>query len=475
MQKNSSSQGMKFKIISCSIVAALIFIIVVTIYNAVPKEPNGSPVKKPGMSQEPKEEHNSQGTEIELAVIRKIDYDNKEMMIYDLNTEDELVMKYNGGTEFINRFGQTSLDMQFMVGEIINLYYELDTSVINRCIASTKAWEYKEVVSYTLDKESKEIKIGETRYKYTNNLLVVNNNQESDLNHLHEKDKLMMKGVGEVVYSISVMKGHGYVKLTNYSAFLGGSLEIGYQTFLKVEEDMQITVREGDYRITFQKGDIVAVKYIHVNRDKTTTVDMSEYIAESPKMSEIVFRIAPEGADLFIEGVETEYEYEHPIQLEYGEYEIEVRLPGYEIYTGMLTVSNEKQEVLIQLVSQDAIKKTPSPDIIVEDTDPNEDTEQSANPSLPPQNTQRPDVTREPSQGMGEVDEAHTITITAPVGAEVYLGDTYKGTIPVSFTKIIGMHRITLKMEGFQSKSYSIEVLNDNSDATFSFPALLAE
>ena len=70
------------------------------------------------------------------------------------------------------------------------------------------------------------------------------------------------------------------------------------------------------------------------------------------------------------------------------------------------------------------------------------------------------------------MDSDHTITVSAPEGAEVYLDNVYKGLTPCTFTKVIGSQTITLRKDGYTTKSYSVDVLDDDQDVKFSFSDL---
>ena len=68
-----------------------------------------------------------------------------------------------------------------------------------------------------------------------------------------------------------------------------------------------------------------------------------------------------------------------------------------------------------------------------------------------------------------KIDSKHTISVTAPEGAEVYLDNVYKGIVPCKFTKVIGSQTITLSKTGYETKSYSIDILDDDKNAKLSF------
>lgn len=49
------------------------------------------------------------------------------------------------------------------------------------------------------------------------------------------------------------------------------------------------------------------------------------------------------------------------------------------------------------------------------------------------------------------------------------------GIAPVTYTKSAGSHTITLRKQGYITKSYNIEVPDDGKDVTYAFPELEPE
>ena len=66
----------------------------------------------------------------------------------------------------------------------------------------------------------------------------------------------------------------------------------------------------------------------------------------------------------------------------------------------------------------------------------------------------------------------YDIKITAPEGVNVYFDDMYVGIAPVDIMKKTGDHTITLSKAGYVTKSYSIEVGEEEKDVTFELPEL---
>jgi hypothetical protein len=140
--------------------------------------------------------------------------------------------------------------------------------------------------------------------------------------------------------------------------------------------------------------------------------------------------------------------------LAYGVYEITVSMTGYTQYSGQLDVEGD-DTVTINLVEEktSVSESTPSPSSGSDASSSDTSTDTT--------------VTK-------QIDSDHTITISAPEGAEVYLDNVYKGLTPCTFTKVIGSQTITLRKDGYTTKSYSVDVIDDDDDIKLSFPEMVA-
>ena len=77
-----------------------------------------------------------------------------------------------------------------------------------------------------------------------------------------------------------------------------------------------------------------------------------------------------------------------------------------------------------------------------------------------------------PKTSTTSYDKEHKITVSAPSGAAVYVDGTYKGVVPCDFTKMLGNVTLTLTKEGYETKSYSVQISDDSQNVTWSFPDL---
>ena len=57
--------------------------------------------------------------------------------------------------------------------------------------------------------------------------------------------------------------------------------------------------------------------------------------------------------------------------------------------------------------------------------------------------------------------------------AQVYFDGTYKGIAPVEFKKQAGEHVIILRLDGYETKMYTIDVVSDGEDMEINLPAML--
>ena len=66
------------------------------------------------------------------------------------------------------------------------------------------------------------------------------------------------------------------------------------------------------------------------------------------------------------------------------------------------------------------------------------------------------------------------MTIESPVGAEVYVDGNYVGIVPASFSKKSGSHEVTIRKSGYLTRTYTINVDDEDKDISYSFSDLTA-
>lgn len=402
-----------------------------------------------------------------IAVLKSIDAERGILTATDIKSESTITYFFTGGTKFISRYGQSLLAKELLLGEIIELSYDPAENKVVQCVVTDKAWEYTDIKNWSLDKEKKCILVGSKTFPYGTLFQAFNSKGMIDINALNEKDQVTVKGVDGQAYSVIVRKGHGTLQLSNYADFVGGTIEIGYDVMAKVEKDQELTVREGAYRVIVRKGSLEAVKYVHINADEQTTLDLGD-VKKEKKFSKVKVSISPIDANFYINDAATEYASE--IELEYGTYTIKATAKDYETYTAKVKIAKAKEEIQINLAPSNTAKATETPKL----TSKPEATSQTH--KVEAVTTMEPQLQTTPSPSATPValktDTEHTITVNGPSEVSLYLNGEFKGRLPVTFTKVIGMNmECTLKKEGQADRTYTMNVIDDKQNVTWQFAA----
>jgi hypothetical protein len=341
---------------------------------------------------------------------------------------------------------------------------------------SKKAWKYPNVNNMSINKTDQIMKIASKKYKYTGDLFVLDGKDRAKVDDLAEQDVLTVWGYEETIWSITVTKGHGIVKLEDYEDYLGDIISIGYESMLQITEDLAVTVREGTFNLTVENGKYSATKSVTVIRNEVSYVSLADIGPVGLKQSEVTFQITPFGADLYVDGKLTSYS--EPVELSYGKHTVKASLGGYTTYNGSIEVDSEGKTIKIDLPeagSNASVSVTETDTNQSTDTDSTDNTGTSTdgNTSGSGEDTQYSYEDTDYTLDDGDsLDADHKIYIKAPSGASVYLDGQYMGTAPCKFDKIIGNHVLTFIQEGYETTSYTVDVSDDGLDAYFTFPDL---
>lgn len=382
-----------------------------------------------------------------VGVIKKIDTQNKTISFYNTAFEEESVCTYSGGTEILTKNGKQISSESLEIGQVLDVYQNPETKKLSKLQLSADILEYERVTGLAADPDAGNLEVNGVKYLYGSGFTAFSDGEPIHVQEISPTDEVTFRGVKGKAYSIVVTKGHGYLKPKKYTDFIGGTMTVGGVAILPVTEKMLVPVPEGTYEVTMKNGDYTGSSTVTIERNKQFKLDMSKFKTLAPHTGQVVFDIDPVGAELYVNGSLTDYS--KPVSLKYGKHSLRVILEGYTPYIGIIDVQSASPTVRISLTD--------------ENTDVTDDTDDTT-------------VSRQDSENDQNVsdqyDNQHTITVSAPIGASVYMDGTYKGVAPCSFPKKIGTVTITLSMSGLQTKSYTMKTVNDSKDIAWSFPDL---
>ena len=200
-------------------------------------------------------------------------------------------------------------------------------------------------------------------------------------------------------------------------------------------------VPEGKYDVFLSAKGISGTKKVTIRRDKETELDLGDLKTESvKKFGTLIIAVTPDTADVFIDGQPVDIS--GPIEAEYGIHQLMAKAEGYQTVTKYIKVGQESATI----------------EVVME-----KETEETVSGNTTQNNATDNDVA---STSGGK------LTIDAPTDVEVYLDGSYIGIAPVAFTKTAGIHVITLRADGYVTKSYTINIEDTKTNESMSFSEL---
>jgi hypothetical protein len=379
---------------------------------------------------------NTQEEEVNLytsevrGVLESIDGERGTITLYGTDRGEELTLSYDGATVVQDKYGSALVMSQLSPGEILSVQYSSDLQKAGTVMIAADVWTYENIQKFSVDEGKGVLQVGSNSYRISAQTKVFSGGKQIGLNEILSQDVLSLRGTGYDVASIVVESGHGYLKLENDEAVIGGWLEIGH-VITQISPNMLITVPEGSYTATLSVNSINETREVSIERNRETVLDLSDIEVPQPVNGRVVFSIYPETASVYVDGTYVDTSY--TVRLSFGLHQITASADGYDTVSQYFNVEGDTTTVKMNL-------------------------------------GEATDTTVSGNSLTGE--SSHTITIQSPEGVEVYQDNLYMGIAPVTYTKSTGSHTITLRKEGYITRSYQIEVEDDDRDLVYSFPEL---
>lgn len=381
----------------------------------------------------------------DTAVLVEKDEKDATLTFLNLNRGKRYTLSYDGTTKFADKYGESISLKQIQKGDIVDVTFMKDTKHLTNMSLSGQAWKNEGVARYEMNHIRGEVTIGEDIYKLTDNTQYLSDGQAIEAMDINTSDVLSFQGIDNQVLSVTVDKGHGYLRLVNDENFVGGWIEIGQSTIQRITEDMLLVLPEGSYQVNISHRGGGGVRDVIINRNEETALDIGDMEVAKAQTGIVLFSLSPSDAMLYIDGAETDAS--EPVTLEYGIHQLIVKADGYKSITQYIRVGQASAGVNVVLESATA-------------SDEEEEEEEEE------ESTEEEDVT-------DVSKDYYQVHIDAPEEAEVYVDGNYVGIAPCSFKKVEGAHVITLRRTGYKTRSYTIQVDDEEKDISFSFAELV--
>lgn len=382
-----------------------------------------------GAQEEPIDIYTSEAT----AIVEAIDIENQKIEMYLTDRNESRVFAYTGATVVQDKYGSPLSMPQLAAGDVVEIKYNKELEKVGELSISSDAWSYEGVTKYNLNMGNGSTSIGDEIYSVGASTKIYSDGKAIDVSQIIKNDVLTFRGKGHSIMSITVDNGHGYLDLVNDEAVLGGWIEVGQTVITQIAQDMLLVIPEGNYTIRLSAAGVEETREVTIVRNKETKLDLGDIEVPKDLSGVVMVTVTPKDAVVYIDEVKVGTTY--PIRVASGIHQITATATGYDTLSqyfeveeaGNTTVSLDLEQT--SSVSGNSISK-------------NDETSES------------------------------TITLKTPVDVEVYQDNLYKGIAPVTYVKTAGSHTITLRKEGYITRSYQIEVADDDENVIYSFPDL---
>lgn len=388
----------------------------------------------------------------DTAVVLSTDFDNGSITFMNIATGKQYTLSYDGTTYVKDRYEGPMSMSQIKEGDIVDITFLRGKKKLASVQLSPQSWVYDNIENYDLGGMNRTATIGSGTYSLPDQVVVLSDGRRVEVMDIVNKDILTFSGIDHEIYSIKVQKGHGYLRLSNDQALVGGWIEVGNTVIQQITENMLLAVPEGNYQVFLSNGNAQCTKEVTIERDKEVVLDVGDLEIIADKTGKILFSVDPSEATVNIDGEAVDISKE--VELTYGIHRISLEAEGYQSLTKYIQVGSAYASISFTLEAEEE-KETEDED---ENSKDSKDSENSGESS--------------------EIENAVTgnrVYIDGPQDVEVYLDGNYIGISPVNFKKVTGSHTITLRKTGYQAKSYTVYLYDDGQDITYSFTDLEPE
>ena len=391
----------------------------------------------------------------DTAVVLSVDSQNNGVTFMNMDAGRQYTLYYDGTTYVMDKYGGPMTMSQLRAGDVVDVNFLKGPRQIASIQISPGAWIYDNIGNYNLGGINKTASIGSSTYSLPDDVVVLSEGKRVEVMDIVSQDIISVHGVDHKIYSINVEKGHGYLRLKNDQALIGGWIEVGNTIIREIAEDMLLVVPEGSYQVLLSNNGASSSKDIIVERDKEVVLDVGDLDIVRDKTGMILFSVTPANARVTIDGKTVDIS--SAVELPYGIHQIHLEADGYDSLTKYIQVGSEYAKISFTLEEKKESQ--------VNDSSLSQNNLVESEPKDPPSLSEN---TINPSKG-------NRVYIDAPKNVEVYVDSNYVGISPVSFKKVLGSHTVTLRKSGYVTKSYTIYLYNDGEDITYSFTDLEKE
>ena len=204
-------------------------------------------------------------------------------------------------------------------------------------------WEKEDFTDIELDTAQRTISNGVSTYDYDKSTLFIYNGGFISAEEMDKTDVVTLKGVGDKVWTVTVEKYHGYIKLENVDKIEDAVITVDGE---EIEfTDNQAAVSSGAHTLGISGSNIEELTVdIHITADEVYSVDMASV---QEKTGVLTLNVNVDDCIIVVDGKQVNKD--EPVVLSLGTYPISVSAEGYKTYSGTVEINEPLVEVNIEL------------------------------------------------------------------------------------------------------------------------------
>ncbi len=427
----------------------------------------------------------------DTAVVVKKDYEAGTVQFQNIRTSRRYTLNYSGTTRLYNRHGEDISMSQLEEGSVVTARFYRENKALSYVKVISDGIYYNKLDDYSIDLEKGTLSTGGNIYNISGHIVVISDGKEADLMDVNQVDVLSVWGFDNMIYGINVERGHGYLRLQNETYFVDGWVEVGDRIMRKITEDMLLVVPEGTFDVTVNSKGSQAVQRITFARNEEMAWDLGSVEITVVQKGSIIFTVSPATAKAAVAIDGSAVNISKPVELDYGLHRMRVTAEGYDTISQYIRVAEPTAGIDIELQKseEESLQEESSEE---KDTSlvQNDNTTTSPSGTKTQTSSQKSDdddekesteeESSEEKESSSDVDDddvvssdsGYKVYIDAPEGVEVYLNGNYIGITPTSFAKNAGNYVVTLRKEGCQTRSYTLQIDSEKKNVNYSFTEL---
>lgn len=401
----------------------------------------------------------------DTAIVVHKDTEESTIQFQNLTTGKRYTLQYDGATKICDKYDEAMSLQQIEPGCIVTTRFYKPKKLLASMKVDGQALHFDELSNYALDTGRGTLTVGETVYNLSNHLVILSEDNIVELIDINQVDVLSVWGYNNQIYSINIEQGHGYLRLQNDTYFVDGWIEIGQKMIRKISEDMLIVVPEGKTTVKVSHKGSSATQEITFARNEEMAWDLGGVEITEIQKGNIIFTLEPVDAKVKIDGKEVDTSL--PVELEYGVHQMTVKADGYDTLSQYIKVREPSANIAIELEENENAESLDG------DTQEEESDKKKTNSDSDKNTSKKEETESEKKTTTSKSNNGYQVHIDSPEGAEVYVDGNYIGIAPISMDKEIGNFVITLRKTGYQTRSYTVQIDDEDSDVNYSFAELL--